>query len=135
MPAGEPQRVRAQRLLEQRAREARVAEALAALRAVEDPSQRLDRALVEAVLAVGRELLRDRDELVGRVVRERDLAREARLQPGVRLEEAAHQRGIAGDDHDEPVAVILHPLEQRLDRLGAEVAASRRRARARTPRR
>ena len=45
--------MRVQRLLEQRARVARVAEALAALRAVEDPAQRLDRALVEAVLAVG----------------------------------------------------------------------------------
>ena len=32
-----------------------------------------------------------------------------------------HQPRIAGDDHDEPVPVVLHPLEQRLDRLGPEV--------------
>ena len=79
-PAREPQRVRVHRLLEQRAREARVAEALASLRAVEDAAQLVDCALVERVLALGGELLRDRDELVGRVVRKRDLAREAGLQ-------------------------------------------------------
>ena len=77
----------------------------------------------------------DRDELVGRVVGEVDLAREARAQPGVRLEEPPHQPRVAGDDHDEPVAVVLHPLEQRLDRLVAEVEPLARRARARTPRR
>ena len=72
-------------------------------------------------------------ELVGRVVRERDLAREARAQARVRVEEASHQPRVAGDDHDEAVAVVLHPLEQRLDRLGAEVLApvARRRERVR----
>jgi hypothetical protein len=34
-----------------------------------------------------------------------------------------HQTRIAGDDHDEAVAVVLHPLQQDLDRLGAEVHA------------
>src|SRR5439155_14560904 len=79
---------------------------------------------VESVLAVGGELLGDRGEFVGRVVREGNLARETRLQARVRLEEAAHQRRVAGDDHDEAVAVILHPLQQRLDCLGAEVLAA-----------
>src|SRR6266540_851942 len=46
------------------------------------------------------------------------------MQARVRLEEAAHQRRIAGDDHDEAVAMILHPLQQRLDRLRAEVLPS-----------
>ena len=32
-----------------------------------------------------------------------------------------HEPRIAGDDHDEAVPVVLHPLEDRLDRLGAEV--------------
>src|SRR4051794_9167329 len=34
-----------------------------------------------------------------------------------------HQPGIAGHDHDEAVPVVLHPLEQRLDRLWSEVLA------------
>src|SRR5437763_1735728 len=58
---------------------------------------------------------------IRRVVGEVDLAREARAQPGVRLEEAMHEPRVAGDDHDEAVAVVLHALEQRLDRLVAEV--------------
>ena len=80
-------------------------------------------------------LLRDREQLVRRVVGERDLAREARAQARVRVEEALHQPRVARDDHDEAVAVVLHPLEQRLDRLGPEVLAARPPARARTPRR
>src|SRR4029453_2434884 len=116
--------MRVQRLLEQRASEARVAEGRAALRAVEDLPQRFDRSLVEAVLAIRGELRRDRDQLLGRGVRERELARDARLQARVRLEEATHQRRVAGDDHNEAVAVILHALEQRLDRLGTEVEPS-----------
>src|SRR6266511_4046017 len=120
-PFRESQRMRVQCLLEQRPREARIAEPLAALRSVEDPTQRFGSPAVEAVFAFGGELLRDCDQFVRRIVRERDLAREARLQPRVGLEKAAHQRRIAGDDHDEAVAVVLHPLQQRLDRLGAEV--------------
>src|SRR6476620_11569275 len=34
-----------------------------------------------------------------------------------------HQPGIAGHDHDEAVPVVLHSLEQRLDRLRPEVLA------------
>src|SRR3954465_15220884 len=34
-----------------------------------------------------------------------------------------HQPGIAGHDHDEAVTVVLHSLEQRLDRLRSEVLA------------
>src|SRR6266511_1927541 len=46
------------------------------------------------------------------------------MQARVRLEEAAHQRRIAGDDHDEAVAMIHHALQPRLDRLRAEVLPS-----------
>ena len=34
-----------------------------------------------------------------------------------------HQPRVARDDDDEPVAVVLHPLQQRLDRLRTEVLA------------
>ena len=128
-PPGEPQRVRVQRLLEQRAREARVAEALAALRrrrgsarsASTAPSSKRysSPAANFAVIAT---------QLVGRVVRERDLAREARLQPGFDSRKRRISARVAGDDHDEAVAVVLHPLEQRLDRLGRRSRAAPRRA-------
>ena len=58
LQACEPQRLRVERLLEQRAREARVAEALAALGPGEDPRAASPSALsVERVLVLGRELV------------------------------------------------------------------------------
>ena len=117
----EPQRLGVQRLLEERAREARVAERRVALAPREDRAQRLLGTVAERVLRIAGEAAEDRDELVGRVVGELDLAREPRAQPGIRLEEPPHQARVAGDDHDEAVAVVLHPLQQRLDRLVAEV--------------
>jgi len=81
----EAQRLCVQRLLEERACETGVAEALAALCAAEDRLQRLRRALTEPVLRVCREAAEDRDELVGRVVGEVDLALEARAKARVRL--------------------------------------------------
>ena len=38
-----------------------------------------------------------------------------------------HETGIAGHDDDEAVAVVLHPFEQGLDRLGPEILALVRR--------
>src|SRR6185437_1487504 len=61
--AGEPQRVRVQRLLEDRAREAGVAVALATLGAGEDPPELLGAGRIDPVLVLAREALRDRDEL------------------------------------------------------------------------
>ena len=123
LDAGEPERLPVQRLLEDRAGVAGVAEALAAGRAGEDPLERLVRARAELVLVLGRQPARDLEQVVRRVVGEGDLAREAGAQAGVRVEEGAHQPRVAGDDDDEPVAVVLHPLQERLDRLGAEVEA------------
>src|SRR5829696_3877229 len=120
--AFETKGLRVQRLLEERPDEARVAEALAALRVLEDRTEADERSLVEAVFGIAGEVPADRHELLCRVIGKHDLAGEARLQTGIRLQETAHQRGVAGDDHDEPVAVVLHPLQQRLHRLGPEVA-------------
>src|SRR6185437_10025632 len=100
---------------------ARVAERLAALGVREDRAQRLVGTLAKRVRMLNGEPTEDRDELLRRVVGEVDLTREARPQTRVRLEEPAHEPRIPGHDHDEAVPVILHPLEQRLDRLVAEV--------------
>ena len=54
------------------------------------------------------------------------------LSPGLLLDEAAHLVGIAGDDHDDAVAIVLHEFQQRVDRFLAEVvtrAAGARRQR------
>src|SRR3954453_21344933 len=116
----EPHGLVVQRLLEHRPRVARVAEPLAARSVLEDPPQRLDGALGQAVLVLEGEALGDRHQLVGRVVLEGELTREARAQAGVRVEELVHQARVPGDDHDQAVTVILHPLEQCLDGLLAE---------------
>jgi hypothetical protein len=117
----EPKRLRVERLLEECAREACVPEALAALDAVEDPRELRLGVRRERVLVACGDVPRDLEQLAGRVVGEDDLAREARAQTGIRVEEAVHEPGIAGNDHDEAVSVVLHPLENRLDRLGPEV--------------
>ena len=76
----EPQRLCVQRLLEERAREACVAERLVALGAREDRAQRVLGALAERVLGLGGEAREDLDEILRRVVGEVDLAREARTE-------------------------------------------------------
>jgi len=72
----EPHRLGVQRLFEDRARITRVSEPLPALRPLEDPAQLGLGVLGEEVLVLGREAMRDRDELVVRVVGEDELARE-----------------------------------------------------------
>jgi hypothetical protein len=68
--------VRVERLLEDRAREAGVAEALTAPRGLEDRAKRALASLTESVLVVDGELGRDGEQLFGRVVGEDDLSRE-----------------------------------------------------------
>ena len=75
-----PERLRVQRLLEERAREARVAEAFAALDAVEDPRELRLGVRCERVLVACGDVARDLEQLAGRVVGKDDLAREARAQ-------------------------------------------------------
>ena len=40
----------------------------------------------------------------------------ARLEAGVGIDETAHFLGVAGEDHHQPLAMVLHVLEQRVDR-------------------
>ena len=64
----------------------------------------------------------DAPQLVGGVVGEGDRAREPGRDAGVGLDEALHLPRVAGHDHHDLVAVVLHQLEQGRDRLVAEVA-------------
>src|SRR5204862_7679440 len=64
----EPQRLRVQRLLEDRARVACIAKAFSAFNATEDTTQLLSGGRSHAVRVLLREQLGNRDQLVGRVV-------------------------------------------------------------------
>ena len=45
---------------------------------------------------------------------------EPRRQPLIRGQEPINLRVIAGDDHHQPIPIILHPRQQRIHRLAAE---------------
>jgi hypothetical protein len=64
----------------------------------------------------------DLEQLEAGVVGKVDVMSDARRHPGVEPEEAVHAVPIAGQDDDEPLAVVLHHLEEDLDRLDAVVA-------------
>ena len=76
----------------------------------------------EHVVLVLEHQVRDRHQLVDVVVGEIDVVSDPRAQTRVRAEEVVHPVLVAGEDHDEVVALGLHHLEQDLDRLGAVVA-------------
>ena len=80
-------------------------------------------------LGAGRELVgrlehqpADGQQLVGPVVGEVDVVGDARGHPRVQLEELVHPVTVSGQDHHQPLALILHHLEQDLDRLDSVVA-------------
>ena len=75
-----------------------------------------------AVALVAEHGSRDLLELVVGIVGELDVMRDARAEARVRLEEPLHPVGVAGEDHHEVVAVVLHHLQQDLDRLLPVVA-------------
>ena len=78
----------------------------------------------------------DQHQLVGRVVLELERLGEPGGQAGVGVQEVEHLVGVAGDDDGDLVAVVLHQLDQRVDRLLAEVGtAAGRTGTACTPRR
>ena len=65
---------------------------------------------------------RDREQLVGAVVGKVDVVGDARRHAGIAGEERVHPVLVAGEDHDQVVALVLHHLQQDLDRLLAVVA-------------
>ena len=76
----------------------------------------------EAIAALPQHQLGDDEQLGFRIVREVDVVGDARAEAGIGGEEARHPLAIAGKDHDEVLALVLHHLEQNLDRLLAVVA-------------
>jgi hypothetical protein len=64
---------------------------------------------------------RDAEQLVEPVVGEVDVVRDAGRHPRVEPEELVHPVAVAGEDHDESLALVLHHLKQDLDRLDAVV--------------
>ena len=121
------------RRLEHVADEPGVAEAAAARLGVDHLAQPRSRAVVEAVAgSCSPSRLEDRDQLVGRCSRGTSSVRAKRLfRPGLASMKLAHLVRVAGDDDGEIVAVVLHELDERVDRLAAEVvlAAARQRVR------
>jgi hypothetical protein len=69
------------------------------------------------------------------VVGEVDVVGDARLHAGVGFEEALHAVGVAGEDHHQVVALVLHHLQQDLDRFLAVVLFVLRGGRGSRPRR
>ena len=66
------------------------------------------------------------DELVVGVVGEVDRVRNRLSRPGFWRDEDRHRAGVAGDDDDEVVAVVLHLLDEGVDRLLAVLVAGQR---------
>ena len=65
---------------------------------------------------------RDRLEFLDPVVREIDVVGDPRAEARIALEEGVHAVPVAGEDHHQVVALVLHHLHQDLDRLLAVVA-------------
>ena len=76
----------------------------------------------EPVAHLRQHQLRDRVELVGAVVGKVDVVGDARRHPRIALEERVHPALVAGEDHHQIVALVLHHLQQDLDRLLPVVA-------------
>ena len=99
-----------------------VREARHAHAALEVLAERLLGSRGEAVVLALEHALRDLHQLLRRVVGKVDVVRDPRGQAGIGREELVHPVLVAGEDHDQPVALVLHHLEEDLDRLLAVVA-------------
>ncbi len=66
---------------------------------------------------------KDAAQLARAVVREFDETGEAGMQAGVAGNETLHLLRVTGHDDNQPVAIVLHSLEQGFDGLGAEILA------------
>ena len=80
------------------------------------------RLVVEAIVHGVEHALRDQCQLIRLVIRKIDVMRDARRHAGIALEETRHPILVAGEYHDQIVAMVLHHLQQDLDRLLSVVA-------------
>jgi hypothetical protein len=94
----------------------------AAAPAAPGTAQRSRAPIAEAVVLAGQHAIGDRQQFVGRVVGKVDVVGDARAHAGVGLEEGVHAVLVAGQDHHQVVALVLHHLQQDLDGLLAVVA-------------
>ncbi len=105
------------RSLEHVAGEASVAEGVVPRGGGEDLPEPCGGRLGEDVVVPLGEGVEDRGDLVVGVVVERDRRAEPAREAGIGVDEPRHRRGIAGDDDDELVALVLHLLDEGVDGL------------------
>ena len=84
--------------------------------------ERLGSTFAKTVILLRQHLSCDLLQLGRRVVREIKVVGNARAHAGVRLKEGVHPVFVAGQDHHQVVALVLHYLQQDLDRLLPVVA-------------
>ncbi|MPM61870.1 hypothetical protein SDC9_108733 [bioreactor metagenome] len=83
----------------------------------------VQRAIGQIVIGFVDHLLEDLDQFGVGVVREPDLGTETACQAGVLGDEGGHRGRVSGHDHDQVVAVVLHLLDQGVDRFLAVLVA------------
>ena len=121
---GEPHRLGLSGLLQHRAHLAGIGPIFGAGAGAHIGDQLLLEALRQDEALVGRHALQDLGEFRRAVGRELDRLGEAAGETRIGVDEPTHVVGVAGHDHDDPVAVVLHELQQGIDRLLAEIAAA-----------
>ena len=119
--AGDPHRLRFPRLFKQRPHLAGIGPVLRLGPALDPWFQLGFEAIGEVELLPGRHAPEDFPQFVGIVGREIDGLAEAAAEARIAVDEAPHFVAVAGDDHDDAVAIVLHEFQQRIDRFLAEV--------------
>ena len=122
---GETVRLLGEDLFKEIAHAARVAEGDAAgVFVVNEVPDVLLRVLSERVAALFALHLENGEHFIERVILKVQVAVKTGLKTGVGADEFLHQLIVAGNDHDEVVAVILHRLQEGVDRLLPEVVVA-----------
>ena len=118
---GEPQRLRLPRLLQQGSHFPRIGPVFRLRPALDPRPQPGRKAIGQVELLPGRHALEDFGQFRGCVGRKLDRLAEAAAQARIAVDETPHLVSIAGDDHDDAVAVVFHELQQRVDRFLAGI--------------
>jgi hypothetical protein len=113
----------ADRGLEDVAHVASIAERGAPWNGCQDFDEPRDHHVVDVVVGRRGHHPEDRGQLVVGVVGEVDGRAETALESGVLRDEDRHRERVARDDDHQVVALVLHLLDQGVDRLGAVLVA------------